>query len=508
MKACFVLQNHYAKLGHTMAKYLKNEHGVDEFCAYVFSQGAREFIEAQNDIIYDPIIVDHELHAEFTKELIDKDFLKRYEDTYCPPYPWQYLYSDRKLMMSIGPKEETTAVIDPLYNHESLVKIFQARAKAIEKMLVEAKPDFIVFFAIGALGHLILHSVAKKLGIQILQLEYTRIRDLVSITSDYNTLSLVERTARAFQSEDAKTTFHEAAKKLINDFKETRTLNLQGDSIAIKQLPGHLNKSLPRRLFGTLVYLRTLTKNYLKNRHRFVYGETDLNPLYFIRHKIKQRCRIWRGLDDLYDAVDLNSDQRFVFFPLHYEPELAVLLLSPFYFNQIEMIRYIARSLPLDYKLYVKEHPAMYSKRGRRYYKEIKKIPNVVLVDTYIKSFDLMRQAQLITTITGTAGWEGVLLGKPVITFGGVFYNALSFVTRVTDIETLPHVIREKLRRPKYDEKELIHFVAACLKESIDFDFCGLWFEEDLDKIYNHPGLRAYCDAMMAEVRRVHDHTP
>jgi len=510
MKACFVLQGHYAKIGHAMAKYLKETHGVSDFCAYIFSPGAHEFIKTQRDIAYNPILVDHLLHENYQAEVIDRNFLERYEQTYGPPYPWQYLYCDRKLMMSIGPKEETTAMIDPLYDHDTLIRTFQARARAIERMLIEAKPDFIVFFAMGALGHLILYHVAKKLGIKVLALEYTRIGDLISITEDYNTLTKIEETFRAFRTGNADTPFHAEGRKIMADFKKMRTLKLQGDSIAIAQLPGQKNlllprqkkKSLPERILASVLYLRTLTKNYLKNRRLYTYGETDMNPLRFIWYRLKQRYRLWRGCADLYDKVDLKNNADFVFFPLHYEPELAILLLSPFYFNQIELIRYVARSLPLQYKLYVKEHPAMYSKRARSYYKELKKIPNVVLVDTHIKSFDLIQKAKLVTTITGSAGWEAVLLGKPVITFGSVFYNALSFVTRLRDIETLPRVIREKLTNFTSDQKELDHFVAACLKESIDFDFCGLWYENDFNKLYSEKGMRSFCDKLMAEVKK------
>jgi hypothetical protein len=500
MKACIVLQNHYGKVGHAMAKYLKNHHGVDEFCAYVFSQGAKDYIDAQKEIKYDPILVDHVLHDNFKNEKGDPEFLKKFEETYCPPYPWQHLYCDRKLMMSIGPKEETTTDIDPLYDHDSIIKIFQARARSIEEMLKSSKPDFIVFFAIGALAHIILYVIARKLGIKIIALEYTRIGDLVTPTSDYNTLSCIDRAFNEFKSSNSETKYHEEGRKVIENFAATKTLNLQGDAVSIEDLPGNLSKSLPKRVWGTLVYLRTLTKNYLRNRHRFVYGKTDQNPLLFIWHKLKQRYRLWRGCKDLYDKIDLENDN-FIFFPLHYEPELATLLLSPFYFNQIELIGYIARSLPLDYKLYVKEHPAMYSKRARSYYKKLKNIPNVVLVDTHTKSFDIIKKSKLITTITGSAGWEAILLGKPVITFGNVFYNSLSFVTRISNIETLPQLIRVRLKNFSFDKKELDHYMAACLKESLEFDFIGLWFEEDDQKIYENKGLRLYADKLIEEVR-------
>lgn len=496
MKVCLVLQNQYCKVAHSMARYLKSAHGVDEFCAYIFSPGAKDFVLSQTEIRYDPILVDHELHARFGEEKIDVAWLNHFEKNYGPPYPWQYLYCDRKLMMSIGPKEETTAVIDPLYNHESLIKIFQVRARAIEKMLNEAKPDFILFFAIGTLGHLILYHVAKKLGRRVYNIDFPRVRNLVSISEDYNTLSLAEITFREFRKESADTHFHHEARALIERFRKTGSLDLQYLEIALDMLPGRLSTSPLNRIGKSLKYLNVLTKNYACHHDLYRYGQTDQNPLRFLAHKLKQRYRLWRGYNDLYDEIRPDKDN-FVFYPLHYEPELAILLLSPFYFNQIELIRYIARSLPLDYKLYVKEHPAMYSKRARSYYQELKKIPNVVLVDTNIKSSELVNRAKVVTTITGTAGWEASLLGKPVITFGEVFYNALSFVKRVRNIETLPEVMRAQINDFRFDAKEMEHFVAATLKESMPFDFSALWFENDLEKLYQDKGLRNFCDRLM-----------
>ena len=52
----------------------------------------------------------------------------------------------------------------------------------------------------------------------------------------------------------------------------------------------------------------------------------------------------------------INEDSRFIYFPLHVEPERQTLIVAPFYTNQIELITNIVKSLPVGYKLFVKEH--------------------------------------------------------------------------------------------------------------------------------------------------------
>lgn len=113
--------------------------------------------------------------------------------------------------------------------------------------------------------------------------------------------------------------------------------------------------------------------------------------------------------------------------------------------------------------------------RTHSYYNELKKIPNVKLVNPDTPSLTLIRNAKLITTISGTAGWEAVLFKKPVITFGDVFYNKLSTVKKCYAIETLPWLIKEQLESFTYDERELENFIGAIMEESIRIDVLKIW---------------------------------
>ena len=60
---------------------------------------------------------------------------------------------------------------------------------------------------------------------------------------------------------------------------------------------------------------------------------------------------------DKYSLNNIPSDEKYVYFPLQFEPERTILISAPYYTNQLELIKNIARSIPVDYFLYVKEHP-------------------------------------------------------------------------------------------------------------------------------------------------------
>lgn len=498
MKACFIIQSYCCKFAHALALNLKKKYGLNEFSAYIFMPWAENFIKTQTDIKYDPILIDHEIHERFKKEEINWSYVKYFEETYNPPNGWLYLYPDRKLMMSMGPKEETTSAIDPLYPHEELIKIFQVRAKAIEAMLKQTKPDFIFFFPVGNVAHLLILNIAKKLGIKTYGIDFARIGNKVCLTEDYTTLTGVEKEFQNFQTTRIETHYHKEARKIIDQFKETGTLNLnylESDRRTMRQIA-----STPKiiRFFKSFKYLIIHFRNYLKYHRLFLDHNTTQHPFTFAWHKLKRMYRGWVGLDDLYCQPNFQED--YAFFALHFEPETAIQVLSPFYFDQLTIISYIARSLPLHFKLYVKDHPVMINRRPKKYYKELLKIPNVKLIDRKISSFEIIKNAKLVATITGTAGWEASLLGKPVLTFGNIFYNNLSHVKRVLEIEALPKIINELLNNFKCDENETLDFLAAVLKESLDLDFTTLRSEQDLEKLKKDEGVEKLGDLLMSKI--------
>ena len=113
--------------------------------------------------------------------------------------------------------------------------------------------------------------------------------------------------------------------------------------------------------------------------------------------------------------------------------------------------------------------------RTRHYYKELKKIPNVRLIPAAQKSLNLIKNSELVITLLGTAGWEAALLKKPVIIFGDIYYDCLSAVKRCRAIEELPSLVQMQLTAFRYDEQQIVHFIAALFRESFELDLVSLW---------------------------------
>jgi len=80
----------------------------------------------------------------------------------------------------------------------------------------------------------------------------------------------------------------------------------------------------------------------------------------------------------------LNSppDSRYLLWALHSRPEDSTSVLG-FGRDELQLIDSVARQLPAGIKLLVKEHPIMFGTRHRSFYKQIKKMSGVILVDSF-----------------------------------------------------------------------------------------------------------------------------
>lgn len=121
--------------------------------------------------------------------------------------------------------------------------------------------------------------------------------------------------------------------------------------------------------------------------------------------------------NDVSDLRALNANNIF-YFPLQFEPEMSILAYSPWYQDQIEVIRLISQSIKIGDVLLLKENPKMIGQRKRAFYKEIGSFYNVVWADPKMNSREIIKNSFKTISITGTASIEAACLGKNSLIFG------------------------------------------------------------------------------------------
>ena len=136
-------------------------------------------------------------------------------------------------------------------------------------------------------------------------------------------------------------------------------------------------------------------------------------------------------------------------------------------------------SLPDDYVLAVKEHPAMLGLRPSSYLEKVARTVNVKLIDYRVPSEKILQKTDLIIAPNSTTFTEAAFYNKPAIQLGDLGTTLkLPNVTKHTDMATLSLKIKEVLNsdyRSNQYEWQLENYVAAAFDAGFDFDFEGAW---------------------------------
>jgi hypothetical protein len=150
----------------------------------------------------------------------------------------------------------------------------------------------------------------------------------------------------------------------------------------------------------------------------------------------------------------------YVYFPLHLQPELTTSAVGGVYADQLLALEALSARMPEGHLIYVKENPKQTEKqRGPLFYKRLRALKNVRVVHLRESSSDLIRGSLSVATITGTAGWEALFHGKPVLVFGSAWYREFPGVTTFTDELN----VSEFLRTVPPDEAEIVSFLDQSL---------------------------------------------
>ncbi len=162
---------------------------------------------------------------------------------------------------------------------------------------------------------------------------------------------------------------------------------------------------------------------------------------------------------------NIPKGEKYFFYPMHLEPEAVVLYLADgIYKNQVKLIENIAASLPPGYYLYVKDHPHEYAYRSAEDYKRLMQIPNIRLLSPSISGKELIHNCMGVVTINGSAGYEGLLLGKQVYCFGKNHYSFHPHVNYIENIRDFRGIVYNNMNINYTDDDSIYAYVMAFLE--------------------------------------------
>ena len=119
----------------------------------------------------------------------------------------------------------------------------------------------------------------------------------------------------------------------------------------------------------------------------------------------------------------------------------------------------------------MKEHIFALGRRPKDFYNQINDLPNVYFAHSDELGLEYVKNCQAVACITGTAAWEAVVMGIPVISFSkNNTWNFLNHVYFVNNYDNLRHIFLSIIKE-KYPNKKSItegaNFYTAYLNKLI-----------------------------------------
>lgn len=199
---------------------------------------------------------------------------------------------------------------------------------------------------------------------------------------------------------------------------------------------GAVTQSIARPRLMAIV-LRNIVRRHL--RHNRLHPLIDVVERWELRQNVPaNKLRNLRNYRRTVRFDPFDAQQTYWFYPLHLEPEAVVLYQAHgLYTNQVKLIENIAAQLPPGHLLYVKDHPHDIAYRDAADYRRLNAVPNIRLLPAGIPGKQIIKHAHGVITITGTAGFEAMLMRKPVVAFGRSFftdYPGVRYLDHVRDL--------------------------------------------------------------------------
>lgn len=190
-----------------------------------------------------------------------------------------------------------------------------------------------------------------------------------------------------------------------------------------------------------------LILNVRKEKKYFQLNKFEEIRFNLIRYK--NRCKSIKLYKNISSLPDFSK--KYIYFPLHFRPERSTVPEGGNYYDQITAIKKISFYLPDDYLIYVKEHPRQLGDSSpdlRRLhqdevdlYIELLKLDNIRIIDININSEELIKNAKLIASITGSSVWEGITYKIPGITFGNTWHSEFIYSPDVSQERNLKDIM-------------------------------------------------------------------
>jgi hypothetical protein len=324
-------------------------------------------------------------------------------------------------------------VSEPKLGYDKRRRLYHMILSKWLQVIDREKPDCVIFNTTPHLiADFILLCVCEYMQIQTVIVHETPLSNLYRIEDEYVAIGDTESCMQTLTS-----AIKNKVRLTMHDYDSAKPDYMQ-------ETPSFWEFALRKFSNSSLAELKIPSDSWLVLAEGPVESsESDLLQWYWYRiRSLFYRRRLKSQYNKMTHVPDLNED--FVYFPMHYQPERTTSPEAGAYVDQYLVVNELVHTVPSDMVIYVKEHPLMFNysslgetTRKSSHYDDMILKNKSMLVPVDYPQFDLIDNARVVVTATGTAGFEAVCRGTPCLTFGDAWYSFLPGVVSRDNIETL-----------------------------------------------------------------------
>jgi hypothetical protein len=471
---------------HEIAKYWKEHYGIEDYAGIVAVKNGDllDFLNNQEDIKYHFIDNRDAIEEEALKIKLDMDRIDEIEKKLDIPL-WHFVVADRNMghFFVKGAVFSKTPIMS-LAKHENIMKWVVYYYDLFDRRLEEFKPDAVVFLSNASLPSLMLAKICEIKKIPYYELTSSRIGNLHSvIRSNYRGINknIIEDYKSIINSGKPSELISQFASEYVDSFKQN-PVSPEEYGHTIEESKKIVRQGVVEIIAqGFLEFARLLASNFVsyfnRQKSRPYLRRKKMMSSFFVG--MRKKLILGNSMQNFFND-GINYNDRYVFFPLHLDPEASTMIYAPNFVNQLNLIDILAKNIPLTHKLYIKEHIPNIGTRPKEFYNEIKKYPNAKLISPWADTFDLIKNSSLVVTISGTAGFEAALMNIPVIIFSRTFYSEAGLAVYCPDMDKLGKEIKNQIfekRDMKEQNMKARALITAIHKNSFKIDATSLIWE-------------------------------
>ncbi len=371
-------------------------------------------------------------------------------------------------------------------SREEKRRVGYAIANKLIEYVVDNKINVIFSEGVDDFPSFLLFDLAKSLGIRFNYLIFARIgkRLYLSNRLDTGPEGLEENHAENLKLVETNPELFKETKEFIYNY------------VTNKSQPSYMDKALKKGKSISIFKKIGNTIKKVKSNYRYSKSNSDSYAILSFKDILKKQRLKRKNVKGYLNFIKNNAytldeipTEKYFIYPLHFHPEGATLILGRWLNDQYAIIEMIAKNLPLDVTLVVKEHRVSIGWRETSFFEKANKLHNVYFVSHLENPYDLLQKSIGVFTISSSMGLEAMLLNKAVVSFGDVMYNQMKGIIFARDISKIKESILKALEFEGYKESDKLAFIQTLLEGSFE-----------IDRFNFHDGSKKSMDAIKEQI--------